>query len=89
MPKVIIYTTPFCSYCIAAKTLLTGKEVAYDEIDVSGDHSLRAEMSQKAFGRTSVPQIWIGDEHIGGFNELYGLDREGKLDALLNVVDNE
>jgi glutaredoxin 3 len=83
MPKVVIYTTPFCPYCLMAKRLLAKKGVAFDEIDVSGDYALRAEMTAKAGGRRTVPQIWIGDTHVGGSDDLYELERQGKLDTLL------
>jgi glutaredoxin 3 len=83
MPKVTIYTTPFCPYCLMAKRLLQGKGVAFEEIGVSGRPELREEMRIKAGGRYTVPQIWIGDTHVGGCDELYDLDSEGGLDALL------
>ena len=83
MPKVVLYTSRFCSYCMAAKALLLGKDVAFDEIDVTGDPALRQEMIHKAMGKTSVPQIWIGNNHVGGFTELHELDRAGKLDPIL------
>ncbi len=83
MPKVIIYTTPYCGYCHRAKRLLTQKGVAFEEIDVSGDWEARDRLVEKAGGRTTVPQIWIGDTHVGGSDELAALEREGKLDALL------
>jgi glutaredoxin 3 len=85
MPKITIYTTFLCPYCHSAKDLLTKKGAAFDEIDVSYSPDLRAEMSVKAGGRTSVPQIWIGDRHIGGCDDLYGLDAEGRLDMLLRA----
>jgi glutaredoxin 3 len=83
MPKVVIYTTPYCSYCLMAKRLLTKKAVAFEEIDVSGDWAAREELTAKAGGSTTVPQIWIGDTHVGGCNELYALEQDGKLDTLL------
>lgn len=83
MKPVTIYTTPYCPYCLDAKELLGQKGVAFDEIDVTMDRSLRQVMSARANGRTSVPQIFIGDEHVGGCNELYDLDRAGKLDGML------
>ncbi len=83
MPPITIYTTPICPYCIAAKKLLNEKELNYNEIDVSGNADLRAEMSKKAEGQTSVPQIWVGDIHIGGCDDLYALERNGKFDQLL------
>lgn len=83
MPKITIYTTRMCSYCLAAKQLLKGKGVDYEEFDVSRDPQRRQEMMQKAMGRTSVPQIWIDDTHVGGFDELYDLERRAKLDGML------
>jgi glutaredoxin 3 len=83
MQAVTIYTTQYCGFCHAAKRLLADKGVTFDEIDVSGRHELRAEMIQKAGGRTTVPQIWVGDTHVGGCDELYQLDHMGKLDPLL------
>lgn len=82
MPNVTIYTTPYCPYCVAAKRLLNRKNVMFEEIDVSGRPDLRQEMEERA-GRYTVPQIWIGDVHIGGCNELYDMEDEGRLDALL------
>ncbi|MED5611544.1 MULTISPECIES: glutaredoxin 3 [Pseudomonas] len=84
MQAVLIYTTAWCPYCIRAKALLDSKGVAYEEIGVDGKPDLRAEMSRKA-GRTSVPQIWIGSTHVGGCDDLYALERAGKLDALLSA----
>lgn len=82
MPKVTIYTTQLCPYCHMAKRLLASKGVAFHEIDVSRDAGLRAEMTAKA-GRHTVPQIWIGDRHVGGCDDLYALDSQGELDPLL------
>ncbi|MCI0917751.1 glutaredoxin 3 [Stutzerimonas stutzeri] len=84
MPKVVIYTTAWCPYCIRAKNLLEHKGVDYEEIPVDGKPALRSEMAAKA-GRTSVPQIWIGDAHVGGCDELHALERAGRLDALLQA----
>jgi glutaredoxin 3 len=83
MQKVLIYTTPYCPFCLMAKRLLTKKGAAFQEIDVSGNPDLRAEMRRKAGGLSTVPQIWIGDRHVGGCDELYALEQAGKLDALL------
>lgn len=85
MQPVEIYTTPFCGYCHAAKRLLAQKGVAFTEIDVSADPSLRQAMTRRALGRTTVPQIFVGGEHLGGCDDLYALDRAGKLDALLGA----
>lgn len=83
MALVEIYTTPYCGYCRAAKALLTRKNVPFTEIDVAGDPALRQVMVQRANGRMTVPQIFIGDKHVGGSDELHALERAGKLDALL------
>ena len=83
MNKIQIYTTATCPYCQRAKQLLERKGAAYDEIAVDGDAALRARMSERAGGRTSVPQIFIGSTHVGGCDDLYALDRAGKLDPLL------
>lgn len=83
MPKIVIYTTPFCPYCLRAKRLLAQKGAAFEEIDVSGDWQARAKLAQKAGGLTTVPQIWIDDTHVGGSDELFALHCAGKLDALL------
>ena len=80
MTGIKIYSTKLCPYCYAAKTLLTRKGVKYDEIDVTFDPATRAQMSKMAGGATSVPQIWIGEQHVGGFDELNALDATGKLD---------
>ncbi|WP_338479254.1 glutaredoxin 3 [Pseudomonas trivialis] len=82
MSQVVVYSSDYCPFCIRAKQLLQSKKVAFDEIKVDGKPQVRAEMARKA-GRTSVPQIWIGDRHIGGCDDLFALERGGKLDALL------
>lgn len=84
MPSVVIYSSDWCPYCIRAKQLLTHKGVVFNEIKVDGKPELRAEMTRKA-RQTSVPQIWIGDTHVGGCDDLYALERAGKLDALLKI----
>jgi glutaredoxin 3 len=81
--RVEIYTTQYCGYCRMAKSLLTKKNIAFEEIAVDSDPTLRAEMTQRSSGGTTVPQIFIGKTHVGGCDELYALDREGKLDSLL------
>ncbi len=83
MRPVTIYTTPYCGYCTMAKRLLTGKGIAFTEIDVSADPSLRLAMIERAGGRRTVPQIFVGNIHVGGCNELHALERAGKLDPLL------
>lgn len=82
MSKVQLYTTDWCPYCSAAKALLDEKGVAYEEIDVT-DPALREQMMQRAHGRRTVPQIFAGDVHVGGYDELAALERRGKLDPLL------
>lgn len=83
MRPVEIYTTPTCGYCQAAKRLLGRKGVTFREIDVSKDPSLRAAMTARAGGRRTVPQIFIGGDHVGGCDDLYDLDEAGKLDPML------
>jgi glutaredoxin 3 len=83
MSKVTIYTTPFCPYCHSAKALLKRKNVAFSEIDVSFDPQERQRMVARAQGRRTVPQIFIGETHVGGSDELHALERQGKLDPLL------
>jgi glutaredoxin 3 len=83
MPTVDIYTTHYCPYCRIAKALLQKKGAAFTEIDLSRDHARRNEMIERAKGRMTVPQIFIGDLHVGGAEELHALERAGKLDALL------
>jgi len=83
MKPVEIYTTQTCPYCQMAKGLLKKKGVAYKEIDVGGNQKLRAAMTQRAAGRTSVPQIFIGGTHVGGCDDIHALNDAGKLDAML------
>ena len=83
MPEITIYTTSSCPYCHAAKALLQDKGAAYREIDVTGDPQARAEMSAKANGAYTVPQIWIGAAHVGGCDDLHALDHAGRLDPML------
>ena len=78
-----IYTRPGCGYCSAAKSLLTRKKAAFTEHDVAIDPALRQQMWQRAGAGSTFPQIFIGDTHVGGCDELYALDRAGRLDALL------
>ena len=84
--KIEIYTTTFCPFCARAKQLLTSKQVIYEEIDVTGNLSLRKAMTERAGGRTSVPQIFIDGQHIGGCDDLLSLDRSGQLDRLVQVA---
>lgn len=83
MPPIDIYTTRFCPYCRSAKALLDRKGAAYKEIDVSGDAGLRDAMIERARGRSTVPQIFVGKVHVGGSDDLHALERAGKLDPLL------
>ena len=83
MARIEIYTTRLCGYCQAAKALLTRKGVTFSEIDVTGDQEARNRMVERASGRMTVPQIFIGATHVGGFDDLYDLDRAGGLDLLL------
>ena len=83
MKSVEIYTSPLCGFCHAAKRLLNQKGASYSEVDVMANPDRRAEMVQRANGGRTVPQIFIGEIHIGGCDELYALERAGKLDPLL------
>jgi glutaredoxin 3 len=83
MPQVTMYTRPFCPYCDGARDLLAQKGVAFEEIDISSKPERRAEMIQRANGRTSVPQIFVGSRHLGGCDDLYALDARGALDPVL------
>ncbi len=83
MKTVEIYTSPTCGYCHMAKGLLTRKGISFTETDVTASPDKRAEMVQRANGGRTVPQIFIGDSHVGGSDELHALERQGKLDALL------
>jgi len=83
MATIEIYTTPICGFCHAAKRLLNAKGASFAEIDVMRDPSKRSEMTQRADGGRTVPQIFIDGRHIGGCDDLYALDRAGKLDPLL------
>ncbi|MEM9098283.1 MAG: glutaredoxin 3 [Pseudomonadota bacterium] len=85
MKPIEIYTTPICPYCIMAKRLLDAKGADYTEINVMGDNAKRGEMMQRANGGRTVPQIFIGETHVGGCDELHALERAGKLDPLLAV----
>ena len=80
--KVVIYSSRWCPFCMRALTLLNSKEVAFTEIDVDKNPQERVKMREMA-GRNSVPQIWIGDHHVGGCDELFALERSGELDQLL------
>ena len=83
MANVIMYTKDYCPYCVKAKTLLSRKGVKVKEIDITHDEAALAEMLAKAGGRKTVPQIFIGNTHVGGCDDLYVLEGQGKLEALL------
>lgn len=83
MQSVEIYTSAFCGYCVAAKRLLKGKDVVFTEHNIGMDAAKRQEMMSRANGGHTVPQIFIGDSHVGGCDELMALERAGKLDAML------
>lgn len=83
MSKIEIYTTPWCPYCSAAKRLFDEKQVAYEEIDAT-DPQVRMAMVQRAKGRRTVPQIFVGEHHLGGYTDVAALDRAGKLMPLVN-----
>jgi len=83
MPKIKIYTTPICPYCVRAKALLKKKGADFDEVDVFMDADARQEMEDVTNGARTVPQIFIGEQHVGGCDELYALESQGQLDPLL------
>ncbi len=83
MARVEVYTTEYCPYCVRAKSLLTRKGVAFEEIDVTDDPALRAKMVERAGGRRTVPEIFINGRIIGGYDELRALEERGELDPLL------
>ncbi len=83
--EVTMYSTRFCPYCMRARMLLDGKDVTYRDISVEADPALRREMMTRS-GRSTVPQIWVGDTHVGGYDDLAALERQGRLDELLNLT---
>jgi len=83
MKKIRVYTSQICPYCVRAKSLLKKKGADYEEIDVTMDVAARDQMLKESGGARTVPQIFIGDTHVGGCDELYALEREGRLDPLL------
>ncbi len=83
-PHILIYTTSWCPYCSRARALLESKSVAFEEIDIDARPEARAEMIRRS-GRTSVPQIFVGETHVGGCDDLHSLDASGRLDALLKT----
>lgn len=86
MSEVVMYSSGFCPFCFAAKRLLSARGVPFEEIDVDFLPERRAEMTARAGGRHTVPQIFIGEHHVGGCDELHALDRAGGLDALLEGI---
>ena len=82
MAQVTIYTKPYCPYCIRAVALLKDKGVDFEEIEASGDPALRAQMIERS-GRSTYPQIFVGERHIGGCDDMLALERRGELDAIL------
>ena len=87
MPKVVMYGTAFCPYCMRARQLLNHKGVDYEDIRVDKEPQLRGEMVQRSGGRTSVPQIFINDFHVGGCDDMFDLERRGELDQHLGLTD--
>lgn len=85
-PEITLYSAGYCGFCRRAKALLSEKGVSWKEIEVDHDPALRLEMVERS-GQRTVPQIWIGEQHIGGFDDLYALERSGKLDDLLSSPD--
>jgi glutaredoxin 3 len=83
MPPIKIYTTPICPYCVRAKELLKKKGAAFEEVDVFMDRNARVEMERRSGGRRTVPQIFVGDVHVGGSDDLVELECAGRLDPLL------
>jgi glutaredoxin 3 len=86
MPNIKVYTSPICPYCVRAKALLKNKGADFEEIDVFMDADARLEMETRSNGQRSVPQIFIGERHIGGCDELCALERAGELDDLLSAA---
>ena len=89
MAAVDIYTIPYCPFCLDAKELLSSKGVAFHEIDASRDRQVRKQMMERAGGRSTFPQIFIGTIHVGGCDDLYALEDAGKLDGLLAGAKSE
>ena len=86
MKKVIIYSTAICPYCIKAKQLLESKNVDYQELRIDKHPELVADVVEKSGGQKTVPQIFVDDYHVGGCDDLYALDKEGRLDSLLSIT---
>ena len=86
MPDVVMYSTRFCPYCVRARMLLDSKGASYTDIRVDQQPELRGQMIQRSGGRTSVPQIFIRATHVGGCDDMYALEQQGKLDNLLELT---
>jgi len=86
--QVILYSTRFCPYCLNAKALLNSKGIEFEDIQVDGRPELREEMTRKS-GRLTVPQIWIGNQHVGGCQELFSLEQSNQLDIMINRIEDE
>ena len=87
-PPITLYVTGWCPYCQRAKALLDGKQLAFNEIDVDEDPKLRQEMTARS-GRRTVPQIFIGERHVGGCDDLYALESKGELDQLVSTLSGQ
>lgn len=85
MADVILYTKPWCPYCDSAKALLKAKGIAWTEIDVAKEPHRRQEMIEKANGRRTVPQVFVDGQGLGGYDDIFALDRQGKLDPILQI----
>jgi glutaredoxin 3 len=87
-PEIVMYSSGWCPYCVRARALLERKGLAYREIKIDEDPAHREAMLARSGGRRTVPQIFVGDHHVGGFDDLYALDKAGKLDELISTKDN-
>ena len=86
-PDIVMYSTGWCPYCVRARALLERKGLAFREIKIDEDPAERDAMLARSGGRRTVPQIFVGDHHVGGFDDLYALDKAGKLDELISTKD--
>ena len=87
-PDIVMYSTGWCPYCVRARALLERKGLAFREIKIDEDPAEREAMLARSGGRRTVPQIFVGDHHVGGFDDLYALDKAGKLDELISTKDD-
>ena len=85
MADVFVYTTDYCPYCTKAKNLLKNKGIAYQEVDVTNDQEERIKLMERSGGRKTVPQIFIGEKHVGGFDDLNALNQSGELDQMIGA----